>query len=74
VGPPARILAVDRNAGLWKRLHSELYQLRYILYRTRFHAVQGLHYKIEAARWKRSLRALCLNTSRQSNEPYLSNS
>jgi hypothetical protein len=61
--PPPRIMRVDSRAGLRKRLRGELYQLRYILFRLRFHIAQGLHYKIEAARWRRNLRALYLNPS-----------
>ena len=74
VGLPARIIRLDRSASAWKRVRTEFYQLRYILYRARFHVVEGLRYKIEAARWKRSLRLLCQAPSRQSKEPYLSNS
>jgi hypothetical protein len=42
---------------VWKRIRSEVYQLRFILFRLRFHVVEGLHYLVEAARWKRQLAA-----------------
>ena len=50
-----RLLHVQRSAGLWKRLRGEIYQLRFVLFRLRFHIVEGLRYAIEAWRWKRHL-------------------
>ena len=50
-----RLLHVQRSAGLWKRLRGELYQLQFVLFRLRFHLVEGLRYAIEARRWKRDL-------------------
>jgi hypothetical protein len=52
-----RILTVSTDDKVWKRIRSEVYQLRFILFRLRFHVVEGLHYLVEAARWKRQLAA-----------------
>jgi Uncharacterised nucleotidyltransferase len=53
---PPRILPLKPNArlGLW--IKSELYQLRYELFRLRFHVEQGLAYVIEARRWHQLLK------------------
>ncbi len=53
-----RIVHVDPSGGPTRRLRAELLQLRYILFRLRFHVVEGLRYVREAARWKRQLAAL----------------
>jgi hypothetical protein len=53
-----RIVNVSTDDKVWKRVRSELFQLRFLLFRLRFHVVEGLHYLIEAARWKRRLAAL----------------
>ncbi len=53
---PPRILHVSRDAGLSKRIAGEIYQLRYTLFRCRFHIVQGFAYLRELPRWKRLLK------------------
>lgn len=41
-----------------KSLRREVYQARFVLFRLRFHAIEGLRYVIETARWKRHIAAL----------------
>jgi Uncharacterised nucleotidyltransferase len=53
-----RIVSVSTQDNVWKRMRSELFQLRFLVFRLRFHVVQGLHYLVEASRWKRRLAAL----------------
>jgi hypothetical protein len=53
-----RIVSVSRDYTVWKRVRNELFQLRFLVFRMRFHVVEGLHYLIETARWKRRLAAL----------------
>ncbi len=53
-----RIVSVSTDDNVWKRMRSELFQLRFLLFRLRFHVVEGLHYLVEASRWKRRLAAL----------------
>jgi hypothetical protein len=53
-----RILPRSTHDNLWQRIRSEVYQLRFVLFRLRFHVVEGFHYLIEAVRWKRRLAAL----------------
>jgi hypothetical protein len=55
--PPPRILRTGADDDLWKRIRSEAYQLRFVLFRFRFHVVEGFRYLIEASRWKRQLAA-----------------
>jgi hypothetical protein len=55
--PPPRILPIAADDDLWKRIRSEAYQLRFVLFRFRFHVVEGFRYLIEASRWKRRLAA-----------------
>jgi Uncharacterised nucleotidyltransferase len=55
--PPPRILPIAADDDLWKRIRSEAYQLRFVLFRVRFHVVEGFRYLIEASRWKRRLAA-----------------
>jgi Uncharacterised nucleotidyltransferase len=55
--PPPRIVRTSTDDDLWKRIRSEAYQLRFVLFRFRFHVVEGFRYLIEASRWKRRLRA-----------------
>jgi hypothetical protein len=52
-----RIVSVSTNDTAWKHLRNEYFQLRFILIRLRFHVVEGVHYLIEASRWKRRLAA-----------------
>jgi hypothetical protein len=56
--PAPRIVSVSTDDNLWKRMRSELFQLRFLMFRLRFHIVEGLHYLVEASRWKRRLAAL----------------
>jgi hypothetical protein len=53
-----RIVSVSTDDNVWKRMRSELFQLRFLMFRLRFHVVEGLHYLVEASRWKRRLAAL----------------
>jgi Uncharacterised nucleotidyltransferase len=53
-----RIVSVSTDDNVRKRMQSELFQLRFLLFRLRFHVVEGLHYLVEASRWKRRLAAL----------------
>jgi hypothetical protein len=55
--PPPRIVRTSVDDDLGKRIRSEAYQLRFVLFRFRFHVVEGFRYLIEASRWKRRLRA-----------------
>ncbi len=48
-----RIVRATPNESLPMRLRRNYYQARFILFRFRFHLVEGLHYGIEAWRWKR---------------------
>ena len=56
--PAPRIVSVSSNDNVWKRMRNELFQLRFLLFRLRFHVVEGLHYLVEVSRWKRRLAAL----------------
>ncbi len=56
--PAPRIVSVSSNDNIWKRMRNELFQLRFLLFRLRFHVVEGLHYLVEVSRWKRRLAAL----------------
>jgi hypothetical protein len=51
-----RILPVRRDVGMRQWLRSEIYQLRYDLFRLRFHVVEGLRYVVEARQWHRALK------------------
>ncbi len=53
-----RIVSVSSDDNAWKRMRSELFQLRFLMFRLRFHIFEGLHYLVEASRWKRRLAAL----------------
>ena len=53
-----RIVSVSTDDNVWKRMRSELFQIRFLLFRLRFHVVEGVHYLVEASRWKRRLAAL----------------
>ena len=52
-----RIVHVAPDASWWKRMRAELYQARFILFRIRFHVVEGVRFKLEDVRWKRFLSA-----------------
>ena len=53
-----RIVNTSTHDDAWKRLRSEVYQLRFILFRLRFHVFEGMRYLVEASRWKRRLATL----------------
>jgi hypothetical protein len=53
-----RILLTSPGDGVWKRVRGEVYQIRFVLFRLRFHVVEGVRYLVEAFRWKRRLSAL----------------
>jgi hypothetical protein len=53
-----RILHTRSSDTAWKRIRAELYQIRFVLFRLRFHVVEGLRYLVEASRWKRRLATL----------------
>jgi len=65
----ARIACPSANEGLRKRIRRELYQIRFILFRIRFHIVEDIHYLIESRRWHRFLAAQCRPSSAGSKEP-----
>lgn len=48
---------------IFKRARRDAYQARFVLFRLRFHVVEGLRYMIESARWKRRIGVLqeCLS-------------
>ncbi len=52
-----RVVQISTHDNVWKQIRNEIYQLRFILFRLRFHVVEGLHYLVEAWRWKRRLAA-----------------
>lgn len=53
-----RIVAIGTHDNVWKRIRSEVHQLRFTLFRLRFHLVEGTRYLVEASRWKRRLATL----------------
>jgi hypothetical protein len=53
-----RILHTRTSDTAWKRIRAEVYQIRFVLFRLRFHVVEGLRYLVEASRWKRRLATL----------------
>jgi hypothetical protein len=53
-----RIVYAGPDDNLRKWLRREVYQARFVLFRLRFHVVEGIRYLIEAARWKRQLGTL----------------
>ena len=55
--PPQAIQAARGN-GAWPRLKATCAQTRFVWKRLRFHAAEGLRYKIEAARWKKFVASL----------------
>jgi hypothetical protein len=50
-----QIASAPASESLSRRLRREYYQIGYVLFRLRFHVVEGLRYVIEARRWKRQL-------------------
>ena len=53
-----RIVYAAPDDNLWQWLRKEIHQVRFVLFRLRFHVVEGIRYLIEAARWKRQLSTL----------------
>jgi hypothetical protein len=53
-----RIIYAGPEDNLSKWFRREIYQMRFVLFRLRFHVIEGIRYLIEAARWKRQLSAL----------------
>jgi hypothetical protein len=53
-----RLLTANAPDNVWKRIRSEAHQLRFVLFRLRFHVVEGVHYLIAASRWKRRRAAV----------------
>jgi hypothetical protein len=51
-----RVMRPQKHDSLRTRIYQEMIQLRYILFRIRFHVTQGLRYAIESGRWKRLLQ------------------
>lgn len=54
--PP--ILHAGASDGPLQSIRREFYQTCFILFRLRFHVIEGLRYMIEAARWRRCTAAL----------------
>jgi len=59
-----RILRAGADDTLRKRFGREVFQLRFILFRLRFHVTQGLRYMVAAFLWKRRVAALMSNPPR----------
>jgi hypothetical protein len=55
---PPRMVYAAPDDNLWQWLRKEIYQARFVLFRLRFHVVEGIRYLIESARWKRQLNTL----------------
>ncbi len=53
-----RVTHPEPGDSVPKRLRGNLYHARYIIFRARFHLVQGFRYLRETWRWKRQLTAL----------------
>jgi Uncharacterised nucleotidyltransferase len=53
-----RVVYAAPDDNLWQWLRKEIHQVRFVLFRLRFHVVEGIRYLIEAARWKRQLNTL----------------
>ncbi|WP_446742658.1 nucleotidyltransferase family protein [Silvibacterium acidisoli] len=50
--PPPIVKAPTRESAV-RRFRRRYFELRFILFRLRFHCVEGLRYRIESARWAR---------------------
>jgi len=48
-------IAESTNSHWLTRIRGSLIQMRYIVFRLRFHIAAGIHYRLEARRWKRAL-------------------
>jgi hypothetical protein len=53
-----RIVHGTKGDRFWTRLRREFVQLRFVLFRLRFHVTQGVRYMLETVRWKRLLASL----------------
>lgn len=50
-----RIECHGTNETSWKRIRRELQQVKFVMFRIRFHLVEGLRYLVENRRWHRML-------------------
>jgi hypothetical protein len=50
---PPSIVKVPERESVMRRLRRRFFELRYVLFRLRFHVVEGARYVIESARWNR---------------------
>jgi len=57
-----RILQAGNDDKLRQRFFRSAFQLRFILFRFRFHTIQGLRYLVESRRWKRRVAVLYQDT------------
>lgn len=64
-----RIVHVEHGAGVRKRVQSEIYQLRFEMFRVRFHVVEGLRYLVETVKWRRYLRSLRAKRQHPATKP-----
>ena len=55
----ARIACPSTEESLRERIHREIYQIRFILFRIRFHIVEDIRYLVESRRWRRLLARQC---------------
>jgi hypothetical protein len=53
--PPRERISVGETESAWLRMRLRFARFRYFCIRMRFHAREGVRYKIEAARWKKLL-------------------
>ncbi|HTZ57388.1 MAG TPA: nucleotidyltransferase family protein [Acidobacteriaceae bacterium] len=53
-----RIVSVPAHDSAWNRICSEFHQARFLLFRLRFHVVEGARYFVESSRWRRRLATL----------------
>jgi hypothetical protein len=63
---PQRILRPPPQDNLRLRLHRDIVQLQYILYRLHFHVEQGALHMIESRRWNKLLEQASRTTERRS--------
>jgi Uncharacterised nucleotidyltransferase len=53
-----RVTLARSNDSLWTRIRNTIYQGRFVIFRLRFHLIEGHRYAIENVRWKRRRRSL----------------
>lgn len=58
-----KIVYAGPNDNFFKWLCRQAYQARFILFRLRFHVVEGVRYAIEAMRWRRRVAAIKNSTA-----------